>query len=192
MIELMVVVAIIAILAALAIPVISMYGKEAAMSEATANIQGIIEAEQAYFTRYQRFTRNLDSCPQAWGTFPGAGKTLIWPDGGCADLDGGPGGNYDAWSLLGWKPDGAVAFNYRVITRAGGLNADLSLNMPGAAILPVANCAVDWNTEGFNAVPVEPWCVVQAQADTDGNGVTVTFCGNSYNNRTFRTPAKEY
>jgi len=158
------------------------------MSEATANIQGIIEAEQAYYTRYQHFTRNLAPCPNGWDTFPGAGKTLIWPDGGCADLDG-PGGTFDDWKLLGWKPDGAVAFNYRVITRAGGANVDLNQNIPPAL---VANCAVDWNAEGFNAVPVQPWCVVQAQADTDGNKITVTFCGNSYNNRTFRTPTKEY
>ena len=190
LIELIVVVAIIGILAALAIPVVSMYGKEAGMSEATANIQGIIEAEQAYFTRYQRYTRYLGPCPQAWGTFPNPAikKNVLWPDGGCADLDG-PGGNYDAWSLLGWKPDGAVAFNYRVFTRAGGANVDLNQNIPPAL---VANCAVDWNAEGFNTVPVQPWCVVQAQADTDGNKITVTFCGNSYNNRTFRTPPKEY
>jgi prepilin-type N-terminal cleavage/methylation domain-containing protein len=172
LVELVVVVAIIGILAALAIPVVSMYGKEAGMSEATANLQGIMQAEQVYFTRYQKFTNDLSVCPAA---APGAGKKVLWPDAGC-------GGD---WNLLGWKPDGAVAFQYTVMSRAGD-----STRLPLAH--GAGSCGVDWNVEGFGASPVEPWCVVRAVADTDGNGVSVTFCTNSYNNKTYRSSNDEY
>ena len=29
---------------------------------------------------------------------------------------------------------------------------------------------VNWLNEGFAATPIEPWCTVEAQADTDGDG----------------------
>ena len=39
---------------------------------------------------------------------------------------------------------------------------------------------------------MQPWCAVQAQADTDDDGAAVFFRGNSYNNKVFRTPADEF
>ena len=183
LVELMVVVAIIAILAAVAIPVFSDYAKESKMSEATTNIQGILEAEEAYFTRWFRYTSNLGICPLN----PPAvfGTNQRWPANVIADCDT-PGGSGQGWAMLGWEPDDAVYFQYQVFSLYG--QAGEKANMP-----PAGGWGINWVAEfGNDVLTMQPWCAVQAQADTDDDGVMVFFRGNSYNNKVFRTPEDEF
>jgi prepilin-type N-terminal cleavage/methylation domain-containing protein len=178
LLELMIVVAIVAILAAVAIPAFTGYVKRSKLAEAGTNIQGIFEAEQAYFTRFQRYTANLSICP---ATPAPVGENKLWPAGGC-----------DAnWQQLGWEPDNAVYFQYEVFSHNDG--AGNLERLPSATLGGDLNqYAIDWAAEGFSATPVQPWCAVRASADTDGDGAQVFFRGNSYNQKVFQSPDDEY
>jgi prepilin-type N-terminal cleavage/methylation domain-containing protein len=178
LLELMIVVAIVGILAAIAIPAFTGYVKRSRLAEARANIQGIFEAEQAYFTRFQRYTADLSICPM---TPPSAGENKLWPAGGCDD----------GWKALGWTPDGAVYFQYELFSHNDGLG-NLQ-RLPSAALGGDVNqYAINWAAEGFTTAPVQPWCVVRATADTDGDGTPVAFRGNSYNQEVYQSPEEEY
>jgi prepilin-type N-terminal cleavage/methylation domain-containing protein len=187
LIEVMVVVAIIGILAAVAIPVFSNYAKESRMSEATANIQGILEAEEAYFARYHRYTQGLGICPPVPPA--DAGSNQKWPANVATDCNAPPGSGL-GWTMLGWEPDGPVYFQYQVFSLYDP--AGEKVNLP-SAVLPAGGWGVDWATElGNVAADMQPWCAVQASADTDGDTDFVFFRGNSYNNKIFRSPDDEY
>ena len=187
LVEVMVVVAIIGILAAIAIPVFSNYAKESRMSEATSNIQGILEAEEAYFTRYHRYTQGLGSCPP--NPPVAVGSNQRWPANVATDCDA-PAGSGLGWAMLGWEPDGPVYFQYEVFSLYD--QAGKRANLP-SAVLPAGGWGINWVTElGNVADDMQPWCAVQASADTDGDTNFVFFRGNSYNNTIFRTPDDEY
>jgi len=178
LIELMVVVIIVGILAAVAIPTFVGYIKRSRLSEAATNIQGIFESEQAYFTRFQRYTTNLSICPK---TAVKGGDNQLWPSGGCDNN----------WKILGWEPDGAVYFQYELFSHNDG--AGNLQRLPRTALGGDVNqYAINWAAEGFGAVPVQPWCVVRATADTDGDNVNVVFRSNSYNQKIYQNPADEY
>lgn len=187
LVEVMVVVAIVAILAAVAIPVFSNYAKESRMSEATANIQGILEAEEAYFARFHSYTQGLGACPPAPPA--AAGSNQRWPANVAADCNA-PAGSGLGWAMLGWEPEGPVYFQYEVFSLYDPTGA--RMNLP-AAVLPAGGWGIDWATElGNNLQTIQPWCAVQASADTDGDAAFVFFRGNSFNNKIFRTPDNEY
>jgi len=187
LVEVMVVVAIIAILAAIAIPVFSNYAKESRMSEATTNIQGILEAEEAYFTRFHRYTPGLGNCPPSPPAT--AGSNQKWPANVEADCNA-PAGSGLGWAMLGWEPEGPVYFQYQVYSLYD--QAGDKVNLP-SAVLPTGGWGIDWVTElGNDAASMQPWCAVQASADSDGDTKLVYIRGNSYNNTIFRTPDGEY
>jgi len=173
LVELMVAVAIVIILAAISIPVFSRHIREASLSETTANIQGILEAEQAYFVRFQHYTAALAVCPA--GVPAQTGSNQIWPVGGC---DAG-------WAMLGWNPENRVYFQYQVFSLYD--LAGQRVNLPGTLPQPTA-WGIDWAVEfpGGNAANLEPWVAVQAWADTDGDAQPVFFRGNSYNHAIYR------
>jgi prepilin-type N-terminal cleavage/methylation domain-containing protein len=173
LVELMVAVAIVIILAAIAIPMFSRQIREAALSEAASNLQGILEAEQAYFVRFQRYTAALPVCPPNPPTDPGQNQD--WDLNDCAD----------GWKDLGWSPEKRVYFQYRAFSLYDddGVKAVLpgTLDMSGA-------WGIDWAVEfpQLNPLNMEPWVAVEARADTDGDGQPVLFRSNSYNHATFR------
>jgi prepilin-type N-terminal cleavage/methylation domain-containing protein len=191
LIELIVVVAIIGILAAVALPILGDYIRDARLSEAVTNVQGIIEAEHTYFTRFQRFTESLGWCP---ADLPDPGESKLWPAEADLSTDCEDG---DGWALLSWKPDDAVAFRYRVFTAYDANGAKIYHPIDNAPddMNDVNTFAVDWEEE-INSDPdgdpntddMMPWCAVEAQADTDGDGVEVHIRANSYNNRHYRHP----
>ncbi|MFC1654959.1 type IV pilin protein [Myxococcota bacterium] len=172
LVELMVAVAIVIILAAITIPVFSRHVREATLSEAASNLQGILESEQAYFVRFQRYTSALTACPAAAAA---QGQNQAWPVGGC---------NAD-WAILGWNPENRVYFQYQVFSLYDA--AGQRVNLPATLPQPAA-WGIDWAVEFPDADPadMEPWVAVQAWADTDGDAAPVFFRSNSYNHATFR------
>lgn len=174
LIELMVAVAIVVILAAIAIPVFSRHVREATLSEAAGNLQGILEAEQAYFVRFQQYTAGLPGCPPAPAP---AGTNQDWVLDDC-----GPG-----WAILGWRPENRVYFQYQVFSLYD--NNGQRVNLPASLPLPNA-WGIDWAVEfpGGDADALEPWVAVHAWADTDDDDddEPVFVRSNSYNHAIFR------
>lgn len=103
LIELMIVVAVIGILAAVAIPAFSSYIMRSKASEAFTVLQGIRDKEEAYFTEFKRYTDDLPLTP---AVAPPCGENRHW-DPGVID----PG-----WLELGFTPDGPTYYQYDVET----------------------------------------------------------------------------
>jgi len=182
-----VVIAIVGVLAALAIPSFTAYVKEARMSEASANIQAILEAEQAYYIRFQRYTGFLDYCPTTVPpTSGGETRTQNWP---ARNDPNGPPPCDEGWYQLGWHPDGSIYFQYRVFSHYDPTANPENLNVnPNSSLPDSTTWGIDWVQEGFTGGRVQPWCVVEARADTDNDDHPVFFRGNSYNQKVYRWP----
>ena len=110
LIELMIVVAIIGILAAIAIPNFLAMQLRAKRSELPTNLDAIRTAEEAYHHEWDVYT----SCPATPSTVPG--RTAVW--------FGHTYGDNSAWDLLGWMPDGKVRGQYRVDATSGSSMTD--------------------------------------------------------------------
>jgi prepilin-type N-terminal cleavage/methylation domain-containing protein len=178
LIEVMVAVAIIGILAAIAIPIFRGYVLESKITEVTTNLQGILEAQEAYFVRFRQYTADLPLCPP--GATPGANQN--WPQDMATTCAQG-------WEMLGWRPDAPVYFQYQTFSLYD--NAGQRVQLPSA--LPAGGWGVDWTTEFSNDLnDIQPWCAVQAIGDTDGDGANVTFRSNSYNHAIFRDNRDEF
>jgi type IV pilus assembly protein PilA len=102
LIELMIVVAIIGILAAIAIPNFLMFQLRSKTGEAKTNLAGIRTAEEGYFAEFGSYVPALAVTPA-----PGSQKQP-WP------APGGAGG----FDTLGWGPEGQVFFQYAIVTNA--------------------------------------------------------------------------
>ena len=100
LIELMIVVAIIGILAAIAIPNFLRFQLKAKSSEGKTNLAAIRTAEESFFAEFNRYV-SADASPAAIG------------DNVKVDfVDAGPVGA--GFGTLGWQPEGQVYFNYAV------------------------------------------------------------------------------
>jgi len=101
LIELMIVVAIIGILAAIAIPNFLRFQLRAKSSEGKTNLAAIRTAEEGYFAEFSVYVTAAPS-PAA---VPGTQKQL-WPvpSNGCPQC----------FDTLGWAPEGEVFFSYEV------------------------------------------------------------------------------
>jgi type IV pilus assembly protein PilA len=102
LIELMIVVAIIGILAAIAIPNFLMFQLRSKTGEAKTNLAGIRTAEEGYFAEFGSYVPAVAVTPA-----PGSQKNP-WPAPGLA-------GGFDT---LGWGPEGQVFFQYAIATNA--------------------------------------------------------------------------
>jgi type IV pilus assembly protein PilA len=106
LIELMIVVAIIGILAAIAIPNFIRFQLKAKTSEGKVNVAAIRTAEEAFFSEFGTYVA-ATATPAANGS---TSKTAFTP------LNGVGGG----FGTIGWAPEGQVYFNYEVVTSTGG------------------------------------------------------------------------
>lgn len=194
LIELVVVMLIVGVLAAVALPVVSGYIRDAKLSEATGNIAGIFEAEEAFFVRFQRYTVNLGWCPPAAAP---ANESQLWPNDVTNSCDSGQDSGAE-WAMLGWRPDGSVRFQYRVWTAYGPDPATAQkiyhpLDNPPPGMNNVDKFAIDWNdVDASDYDAMLPWCAVEAMADTDNNATPVYIRANSVNAKSYRFPEDEW
>ena len=104
LIELMIVVAIIGILAAIAIPNFLRFQLKAKTSEGKTNLAAIRTSEQSYYSEYGRYVSSTGAGPAL--TSVGSSKT------GFVSTTG--------FTTLGWSPEGQVFFSYAVGSDALG------------------------------------------------------------------------
>lgn len=119
LIELMVVVAIIGVLAAIAIPSFVSMQLRAKRAELPGNIAGIKMAELAYESAFDEFVE-LPLAPRADSDLDRSAVEWTAPT---------------EWIAIGWRPDGALRGNYQV-----GLSA---VDHPGIEFLITARADVD-------------------------------------------------
>ena len=134
LIELMIVVAIIGILAAIAIPNFLRFQLKSKSSEGKVNVAAIRTAEESYFAEYGLYVDAVDS-PTLSAT-PNLKQVF-------ADL-GPPGSNF---ATIGWSPEGDVFFTYAVVT-AG---ANTAYTIDGAADIDADTFPQNWGYVHPNA-----------------------------------------
>ena len=101
LIELMIVVAIIGILAAIAIPNFLRYQLRSKSGEAAINIAGVKTNEIAYYGAHDAYIQT-----EAYPDMSLTAQRVPWVEATANALDG--------WEDLGWKPEGDVYFSYLV------------------------------------------------------------------------------
>ena len=117
LVELMIVVAIMAILAAIAIPSYLRFQIRARESEARMNLAAIRTCESAYKAEEDAFIAGVAN-PAAWVAGPGATKAIAW-DAGVA-----------GWDDIGFLPDGDVRYQYTVAATTN-INIDYTATAVG-------------------------------------------------------------
>jgi prepilin-type N-terminal cleavage/methylation domain-containing protein len=130
LIELLIVVAIIGVLAAVAIPSFRSYVNRAKVSEATSFLAAIKQRQEAYRSDFSQYA----ACADNPATVPGEDK-LAW----VAAAD---------WQQLGAHPDGAVYFQYNVEAGAPGTTPAAGLGYTGNDFWFVARATGDLDDDG--------------------------------------------
>ena len=155
LIELMIVVAIIAILAAIAIPQYRKFQLKAKTAEAKTNIGAIRTCEEAYAAEHDQYYKlspapsdsNIKASPRNWNeTTDGTSKNF--------------------GTIIGFKPAGKVYFNYAVddISAYGGKNFNSGSDLTATAITGVTDGAVTAHDDTADIA-------ILAQGDLDGDNL---------------------
>lgn len=106
LVELMIVVAIIAILAAIAIPSFMRFAMRSKTAEATGNLSAIRTAQESYKAENDVYLV-CAATPAGWAAGAGASTPLTWVTG-------------TSFETIGFEPDGSVRYQYAVA--AGSVN----------------------------------------------------------------------
>jgi len=176
-VELLITVAIIAILAAIAVPMYGKYVRQARTSEAVSNLGAIAMYQETYFSENDQY---FTCAPN-----PAAVPTSSDPAGKRAFSASGSG-----WANLGRViPDNTmVAFQYEVlagkynstspnpgaITTAGLVNPATAVT-PGGTHCTNLTTGLSANTLGILATPSSNWYYVTATGDQTGDGICSLF-----------------
>lgn len=159
LLELMITVAIIGILAAVAIPILSGYITQSKASETADVLHGIRLAEMRYESKYGRYSADMPWAPQAPGGCINA--TVYWTNTLPAA---------SPWyQLLGAIPDGPTYYSYRVTT-----NFSTDGNILPGRVAPI-NQGTVWPAN------LGGWFMAEAQGDIDCDGTTAHFFISSHN-----------
>jgi type IV pilus assembly protein PilA len=137
LIELMIVVAIIGILAAVAIPAFINYMKRAKTSEASVNLKTITEGAMSYFDA-EHGAGGLSHClPGSALRTPDSPATAIKKDPTTLTDDAANQFGTDAWKATGWMPSEPFYYHYSWFTSAEGavcpVVGTLATNLVGTA-----------------------------------------------------------
>jgi prepilin-type N-terminal cleavage/methylation domain-containing protein len=108
LLETMIVVSIIGILAAIAIPAFQNYQNRSKRAEAFTNLSAIVDSEKAYFSEYSTYAGVPVSQPGLAAGVLGPNKRQWIP---AADV---------AFGTVGWRPEGAVYYDYDVNLAGAG------------------------------------------------------------------------
>lgn len=145
LIELMIVVAIIGILAAIAIPNFVRFQLKARTAESKGNLAAIRTAEEAYNSEFGTYLGATAS-----PTSNGGNAKVAFADTGTAPNNFG---------TLGWAPEGYVYFNYAVTTTASG-----------AGFTAEASADLDNDAASLYAVGTQFWGYVKPSGSTTATG----------------------
>ena len=115
LIELMIVVAIIGILAAIAIPNFLRFQLKAKTSEGKTNIAAIRTAEQSYYSEFGTYI-SANAAPAALGQ----NQKTTFSETASAGMD---------FNTLGWSPEGQVYFSYAVDVNMNGYTVSASADI---------------------------------------------------------------
>ena len=115
LIELMIVVAIIGILAAIAIPNFLRFQLKAKTSEGKTNIAAIRTAEQSYYSEFGNYV-STGAAPPAVGQ----NQKTAFSETAAVGMD---------FNTLGWSPEGSVYFSYGVNVAMNGYTASASADI---------------------------------------------------------------
>jgi prepilin-type N-terminal cleavage/methylation domain-containing protein len=176
LVEMMIVVAIVAVLSMLAVVGYRKLINASHVTEATGMVQSIRVAQEAYHSETQQYA-NLSTGLTGDYYPPGApvsGTLFSW---GAAE------GSTDSttagivpWSVLPLHVDGPVLFGYAAIARAGGTGGDTP---PTVALDGTASLS-------FAAPPPTDWYMISAEGDLDGDpSVNTHVYGTSITNQIF-------
>jgi len=164
LIELMIVVAIIAILAMIAIPQYRKFQLKSKTSEAKTNLGAIASAEEAFAATYGQYAQ-CSAAPT--GVTPDSTKHA-W-----AVANAGQG-----FDLIGFKPAGDVYYVYGVTQGAPAAPAASGSNMANDATTYSTDTYLDSNGDVQNGVPTVEGTddiTMAATGDLDGDGVKAGF-----------------
>ena len=158
LVELMIVVVIIGVLAALAVVGYRRLVTASHVSEATNMVQGIRVAQEGYHSETQQYA-NVSSSLTAYypQSTPTGRLQTAWGAKCSSQCQSGM-----DWSMLPLHIDGPVLFGYATV--AGG---------PGVAPVP-ASVTVNGQTLTFPVAPTTDWYLVAAHCDLDGAGAPDT------------------
>ena len=129
LIEIMIVVALIGILAAIAIPSYTTYQARSRRAEAYTNVFAIIQGSDAYYSEYQTYVTTGVPVPGGLGAIQGTQKRL-WSAAAQA-----------SFSQLGWTPEGSVFYDYG--TNSGDGTGQACTCPPGTCVTATAYGDVD-------------------------------------------------
>lgn len=160
LIELMVIVAVVGVLAAVAIPTYQSYLHRSRTAEGYSFLAEIRQRQESYRAEFGQYC-SVSAAPGsavdagAWAptSLPAGGAKIAWT----------PSGN---WTQLGAVPDGPVLFQYRTTAGPPGTT-------PGIA--------------GYTGADF--WFIAQARADLDGDGEVMILESYSASNHVFRATA---
>lgn len=162
LIELMVVVVIVSILAIIGIMLFRKYVSSSKGVEALSMIQSIRAAEERWRSEHQSYL-DVSSTMTSWYPMKTPGKKLYaWNQ---------PTGNdYQKWRLLAPTVAGPVQFGY-VVKAGPPFTTPPTLDIKNPPVWPQMT---------------QPWYVIMAEADADGDGVFAKYAASSLSNEIYR------
>jgi prepilin-type N-terminal cleavage/methylation domain-containing protein len=166
LIELMVTVAIVAVLAVIGVYSVRRYLLSSATAEPMELINSVRAAEESYKDETFGYLNvgTMGSYYPFGSTLPASQKKKAWEGGA-------PSGDETNWKTLGVQPSTVVQFGYACVAgkgdgvpRQSDLKTSIDLKYPASA---------------------GDWYVVRAAADRDGNGVPAIFVGSSFTDQIY-------